>query len=107
MRLIWVNAVLLGLVALSIGAVEVWDRPETAVETSVRRYSLAIANGDLDGAMAEIAPSERPRWRDWVEWQLGNVYTVTGVAVRAPWLLARPVEVTADLDVNRGSPGEF
>jgi len=95
------------LVALAIVGVEVWDRPEAAVEASVRRYTSAIAAEDLDAAMAEIAPGERAHWNQWVQGQLGNEYDVTGVAVRAPWLLARPTDVTVDLDVNREYPDEF
>lgn len=106
-RLVWLNGVLLALMALAIAGVEVWDRPEAAVESSVRRYAVAVSSADLDGALAEIAPSQRAAWRDWVQSQLGNVYDVTGIAVRAPWLLAAPTEVTAVLDVNRDYADEF
>jgi hypothetical protein len=106
-RLLALNVVLLTCVVLAIVGVEVWDRPEAAVEASVRRYATAVTNADFDAAMAEIAPSQRARWSDWVRTQLGNVYDVTGIAVRAPWLLAPPGEVTTDLDVNRGYPDEF
>lgn len=77
------------------------------MEAGVRRYAVAVRGSDLDAALAEIAPSQREVWRDWVQGQLGNVYDVTGIAVRAPWLLGQPVEVTANLDINRGYPGEF
>jgi hypothetical protein len=106
-RLLWVNGALLVLVAVAIVGVEAWDRPSAAVEASVRRYSAAVSNADLDGAMAEIAPAERPRWRDWVSGQLGNVYDVTGIAVRTTWLLGQPTEVTTDLDVNRAYPDQY
>jgi len=106
-RLVWLNGVLLGLVAVAIVAVEAWDRPEAAVEAAVQRYATAVSGGDLDAAMAEIAPDQRDRWTAWVQGQLGNEYAVTGVAVRAPWLLARPVEVTVDMDINRDYPDDF
>jgi hypothetical protein len=103
----WLNAALLVLVALAIVGVEAWDRPSASVEASVRRYAAAVSNSDLDGAMAEIAPSERPRWRDWVSGQLGNVYDITGVAVRSAWVLGSPIEVTTDIDVDRGDADQF
>lgn len=105
--LMWLNAALVLLVAIAIVAVEAVDRPEAAIEASVRRYAAAVAEGDLDSAMAEIAPAERSRWRDWVNGQLGNVYDVTGVAVHAPRLFSSPTDVTVDLDVNRGFPDQF
>jgi hypothetical protein len=95
------------LIALAIVGVEAWQRPASGVEASVRRYAAAVSSQDLDAAMAEIAPAERPRWREWVSGQLGNVYDVTGVAVRTSWLLGAPTEVTADLDVNRSDPESF
>jgi len=103
----WLSAALLVLIAIAVVAVEAVDRPEAAVEASVRRYAAAVASGDLDAAMAEIAPSERSHWSDWVNGQLGNVYDVTGVAVHAPWLFGSPSDVTVDLDVNRAYPDEF
>jgi hypothetical protein len=101
------NAALIALVALAIVAVETVDRPEASVEASVRRYAAAISHADMDAAMAEIAPDQRHLWSDWVHSQLGNIYDVRGIAVRAPSLLAGPTEVTVDLDVNRGFPDEF
>jgi len=98
---------LLLLVVLAILVVQIWDRPVAAVETGVRRYATAVTNADVDAAMAEIAPEQRAAWRDFVRNQLGNVYDVTGVAVRANSLLGRPTEVTADMDVNRAYPDQF
>jgi hypothetical protein len=102
-----VDTVLIVLIALAIVGVQVIDRPAASVEASVRRYATAVSNADFDAAMAEIAPDQRARWTDWVRSQLGNIYEVRGVAVRAPFLLASPSEVTVDLDVNRGYPDEF
>ena len=102
-------------VAGAIGGVQALGRDEAATEASVRRYATAISSGDADAALAEIAPDQRARWRDWVRGQLGNVYDVRGVAVRSPAVLARvleqqsgrPVEVTVVMDVNRDFPDEF
>ena len=106
-RWLIVNGALLALIALAIVGVATWDRPSASVEASVRRYAAAVANQDIDGAMAEIAPGERDRWREWVSGQLGNVYDVTGIAVRSPWLLGAPTDVTVDLDVNRAFPDQY
>ena len=105
--LVALNGALLAAIALAIVAVQIVDRSESAVEGSVRRYAMAVSTSDLDGAMAEIAPASRSTWRDWVAGQLGNVYDVRGIAVRATSLVAAPVEVTTVLDVNRGYPDEF
>ena len=107
--------VLLALIALAIVGFEVADRAEASVEGSVRRYAAAVTNSDLDAAMAEIAPDQRERWTDWVRGQLGNIYDVRGIAVRAPSILERvaqrlpggPREVTSVLDVDRAYPDEF
>jgi hypothetical protein len=107
MRLLWLNLLLLALVGAAIVGVQVWDRPDAAVEASVRRYAAAVSSGDFDAAMAEIAPSARPRWSEWVRSQMGNMYAVTGIAVRADSLLAPPSDVTVDLDINRGYADEF
>jgi hypothetical protein len=106
-RLLLVNLVLLAAVGAAIVLVQAWDRPDAAVEASVRRYAAAVSSGDFDAAMAEIAPSARPTWSDWVQSQMGNVYAVTGIAVRADSLLAAPSDVTVDLDINRGYADEF
>ncbi|HEX8967506.1 MAG TPA: hypothetical protein VF937_06485 [Chloroflexota bacterium] len=115
MRLVVLNGVLLALVALAIVGVQIADRAETSVEGTVRRYAAAISNAELDAAMAEIAPDQRPAWTEWVRGQLGNIYDVRGIAVRSPSALSRlslhaaagPIEVTAILDVNRHDPDQF
>jgi hypothetical protein len=111
-RLFVLNGLLLAALALAIVGVQVLDRPAAQVDGSVRRYAAAVASGDLDAAVAEIAPQERGRWQEWIAGQLGNIYDVRGVAVRAPSLLERagsraPSEVTVMLDVDRGYPDEF
>ena len=109
------TGVLVALVAVAIMALEAVDRPEASVEAGVRGYATAVSNSDLDAALAEIAPDERDRWTGWIQGQLGNVYTVRGVAVRSRLLLDRlvhrepagPTEVTTVLDVNLGDPDNF
>jgi hypothetical protein len=102
-----INGALLALLALGILGVEARDRPAAAVEAGVRRYATAVTDADYDAAMAEIAPDQRANWSDFVSNQLGNIYDVTGVAVRANSLLAPPTDVTTDLDVNRAYPDQF
>jgi hypothetical protein len=99
--------VLLAVMGMAIFGVQTLDRRAGAVEASVRRYADAVSNADLDAAMAEIAPPERARWREWVAGQLGNVYEVRGIAVRSPSILAAPAEVTVAMDVNRDYPDVF
>ncbi len=107
MRLFVLNLVLLALVALAGVGVSLFSRQSASVEGLVRRYAAAVKSSDLDGALAEIAPSQREVWRSWVASQLGNVYDVKGIAVRSGFALAAPYEVTVVLDVNRDYPGEF
>jgi hypothetical protein len=102
-----VNGVLLLLVALAVLGVEASHRPAAAVEAGVRRYALAVSNGDMDAAMAEIAPEQRATWSDFVSNQLGNIYDVTGVAVRTGSILGRPTDVTTDLDIDRAYPDQY
>ena len=106
-RLVAVNLGLVAFVAVAVASVQAIARPEASLEASVRRYAQAISNADLDAAMAEIAPDQRSRWTDWVRGQLGNVYEVRGVAVRAPSVLRPPTDVTVVLDVNKAFPDEF
>ena len=102
-----INGVLLLLIAVAILGVEARDRPAAAVEAGVRRYAQAVTDDDFDAAMAEIAPDQRAAWSDFVANQVGNIYDVTGVAVRANSLLGPPTDVTTDLDVNRPYPDQF
>ena len=106
-RLVALNLGLVAFVAVAVVSVQAIARPEASLEASVRRYAQAISNADLDAAMAEIAPDQRSRWTDWVRGQLGNVYEVRGIAVRAPSVLRPPTDVTVVLDVNKAFPDEF
>lgn len=105
--LVLINGALQLLLALAILGVEARDRPAAAVEAGVRRYAQAVSNDDFEGAMAEIAPDQRAAWSDFVANQVGNIYDVTGVAVRANSLFGPPTDVTTDVDVNRPSPDQF
>jgi hypothetical protein len=115
MRLMLLNLVLLSALALAVVRTQLTLRQHSAVEASVRAYAAAVTNSDLQGALVEIAPEQRDRWRGFVNSQLGNVYEVRGIAVRSPSVFARaltgdafePFEVTAMLDVDRGSPDDF
>jgi hypothetical protein len=104
-RLFVVNAVLLVAVGLAVVGSSVFSRPSVAVEGMVRRYAAALTSGDVDGALSEIAPGERDRSRAWLASQVGNVYEVRGIAVRA--VRGTPFEVTVVLDVNRGYADEY
>jgi hypothetical protein len=114
-RLLALNGLLLAVMGVAIVGIQLLDRSGAAVDGSVRRYAAAISTGDLDAAMAEIAPAGRAAWTDWVSTQLGNVYAVTGVAVRSPSVVQRvfggasggPFAVTAVMDVNRDFPDDF
>jgi len=104
-RLFVVNAVLLVAVGLAVVGSSVFSRPSVAVESMVRRYAAALTSGDVDGALAEVAPEERDGSRVWLGSQVGNVYEVRGIAVRA--VRGTPYEVTVVLDVNRGYADEY
>jgi hypothetical protein len=113
--LVTLNFLLLVATGMAIVGVTALDRAEASVEVSVRRYAAAVTAGDLEAALSEVAPEQRPVWREWLAAQLGNIYEVRGTAVRSAALLERivwrapggPTEVTVVLDVNRGFPGEF
>ena len=105
MRLFVVNAVLLVAVGLAVVGSSVFSRPSVAVESMVRRYAEALTSGDVDGALAEVAPEERDGSRVWLASQVGNVYEVRGIAVRA--VRGTPYEVAVVLDVNRGYADEY
>ena len=115
MKVSLLNWVLAVAIAFAVGGVQAFGRDDAAVEASVRRYATAISNSQFEAALAEIAPDQQDRWRDFVRSQLGNVYDVRGIAVRAPSILERviehraagPFEVTVVLDVNRDYPDEF
>lgn len=115
MRLSALNWVLLAGMGAAIVGLQLFDRSGAAVEGSVRRYAMAVSTADYDAAIGEIAPEQRAGWSDWVRAQLGNVYDITGIAVREHSVLQRvfegasggAFEVTAIMDVNRDFPDDF
>lgn len=115
MRLVLLNAALLILLAGIIGAEQLLDGAPPRIQATVERYARAMEAQDLQAALAEIEPSDRPRWTAWVESQLGNIYEVKSVAVREPSGLDRilagasgtPTEASVAMDVNRGYPDFF
>lgn len=115
MRLVLLNTALLSLLAGIIVAEQLLDRAPPRISATVERYARAMEAQDLQAAVAEIAPADRPGWTAWVESQLGNIYEVKSVAVREPSGLDRilagasgtPIEVTVAMDVNRGYPDFF
>jgi hypothetical protein len=109
------NLLLLAVVGGSVLLVQVSDRAAPAVQATVQRYTRAMAAQDEAAALAEIAPSRRAEWTDWVHQQAGNVYDVKGIGVREPSMVARltqhvpgmPFEVSAVIDVNHDYPDEY
>ncbi len=90
-------------------ALDLRSRP-ASVEGVVRRYFAALEAGDVDGALAELAPPITDLDVAFVENVVGNRYHVVGVAVREPSLLARlggaapgPAEVTVFLDITQAA----
>lgn len=108
--LVAANGLLLLSIAAAVLAVQGLDRGSPAVDAAVRRYAQSVTRQRLQDAAGEIAPSTRGQWEPWIASQLGNIYEITGLAVRHPSLLARlttgaapgPTEVTVILDLNRG-----
>lgn len=115
MRWVVVNGVLVLLVGLVVLVVQVSARDWGAVESSVRRYALAVSSNNAEAALAEIAPDQRARWSGFVTEQLGDHYEVRSVAVRTPSMILRithsvpmrPIEVTTVMDVNKDAPGGY
>lgn len=107
------------LLLLALGGVAALSpvllRDSAEVDRTVRHYASAVGRQDLRGAVAALEPAAREPWSAWVSGQLGNVYDVTGVAVRSPSLLDQwlrgaspvPFEASVRLDVNRGDPGFY
>jgi hypothetical protein len=74
----------------------------------VRRYFAALEAGDVDAALAQLAPPMQTRDVAFVENGVGNRYHIAGIAVQEPSLLARlggqpagPTDVTVFLDITQ------
>lgn len=115
MRWLLVNATLLTVLVGAIGAAQALDRSPGQIDATVERYARAVEAQDLEAAVTELSPAGRERWAPWVAEQLGNIYEVRAVSIRAPSLVARfargmpglPTEATVIMDVNRGYPDFF
>lgn len=114
-RWVLANGILLLVLLAGTAWGLVLERESPRVEGVVQRYAQAVLEQDLERALAEVAPSQRERWRAWVFSQLGNIYDLKAVSVRSPSLIDRlvrrapgqPTEVTVFMDVNRGWPDFF
>lgn len=94
-------------VVIAVSAVSDLAGRDRAPEAVARRYFAALEAGDPDGALSELAPSERAGWRSFVENGLHNQYRIKGIAVRQPAPLARlwgspavPHEATTFLEIT-------
>jgi hypothetical protein len=109
------TCVTLMLLVLTIGVIlfgvvnDLRSRP-TSVETVVRRYFTSLEAGDVEAALAALAPPVRERDIAFVENLVGNRYQIAGIAVREPSLLARlggqpagPTDVTVFLEVTQAT----
>jgi hypothetical protein len=63
-----------------------------APEGIARAYLVAVERGDLDQALATIAPDLREAFRERVEAQLGNRYTIETLVLGQPSVLDRVSE---------------
>jgi hypothetical protein len=90
----WAAHVLLGLVALVAVLGPIWEGRRRGAEAPAREYLAAVERGDLEAALATLAPDARQVGRERVERQLGNGYRVEGLVLGAPSiadrLLGRP-----------------
>ena len=90
-RLAWT---LLAIAALVAVAGPLWEARGRGPEATVRAYLTAVERGDLDGALAQLAPDAREAARERVAQQLGNRYRVGSLVLGAPSvadrLLGRP-----------------
>lgn len=115
MRWLIADGVLVLAVGLAVLTVQVSARDWGAVESSVRRYALAVSTHNAEAALTEIAPDQRARWNGFITEQLGDHYDVRSVAVRTPSLIQRitqrvamrPIEVTTVMDVNKDAPAGY
>jgi hypothetical protein len=84
----------------------------TSPEATVRRYFGALGAGDVEAAVQSLSPAARARDAAFVESISGDVYRVTGIAVRSTSILdqlrgatAGPREVTIFLDITETGTG--
>lgn len=66
-----------------------WETRQRTPEGIARAYLAAVERGDLDRALATIAPDLREAFRERVQAQLGNRYTVETLVLGQPSVLDR------------------
>jgi hypothetical protein len=103
-------AVALGLLALGwavLGVGLVADARRGAPEATIRDYLADLEAHRVDAALAALEPDSRNRWREFLEFQQFNRYSVVSIAVRSPSLVEvltrgvawRPTQVTLIADI--------
>jgi hypothetical protein len=87
-----VSLLVLGMILAGLGPV--WETAQRAPEGTARAYLVAVEQGDLDAALATIAPEFREAARERVLAQLGNRYRIETLVLGRPSsgdrLLGRP-----------------
>jgi len=72
-----------------------WETGQRGPEGTTRAYLAAVERGDLEGALATLAPEARESARERVALQLGNRYAIETLVLGRPSvvdrLLARPL----------------
>ena len=105
----YVAVLLLATAALGAVLGPVWESRRRAPELTVRAYLAAVERGDLDGALAQLAPDSREAQREDVARQLGNHYRVESLVLGAPSvadrLLGRPHPPAWAIVVAEITPG--
>jgi hypothetical protein len=76
---------MLGWLALALGLLA--DARRGSPEPTIRQYLADLEAHRTDAALAALAPEAAGRWRDFVEFQQFNRYSVISLAVRSPSLL--------------------
>ena len=56
-------------------------------EAALAEYASAVHRHDLEGALGQVAPEIRSSSAQFVQWQLGNSYTLLESAVRGPSII--------------------
>lgn len=77
------------LVAVVVLAAAWSDRVARASgpEAALAEYASAVRQHDLEGALSQVAPESRSASAQFVQWQLGNSYTILESAIRGPSII--------------------
>jgi len=89
MKSAYVALFLFGCAAVVALVGPLWEGRRRGPEAPVRAYLAAVERGDLDAALAELAPPARAAERERVANQLGNRYRVESLVLGAPSLADR------------------